>query len=133
MTLNELRERQEKRERKKSAASEHDLQVQCVHIFRLLYPNYWRLLMAIPNGGYRTATTARKLHAEGVQPGVPDLFLAVARKGYHGLWIEMKNGKTGVLSEHQKEMIARLKAEGYACDVCRTQEEFINSIKNYID
>lgn len=89
--------------------------------------------MAIPNGGYRTATTARKMHAEGVQAGVPDMLLAVARKGYHGLWIEMKNGKAGRVSELQTEMIARLKAEGYACAVCRTQEEFINTIKEYMD
>ena len=133
MTINEFRKQQEKRNQGKAAASEHDLQVQCVHIFRMLYPNHWRLLMAIPNGGYRTATTARKMRAEGVQAGVPDMLLAVARKGYHGLWIEMKNGKAGRVSELQTEMIARLKAEGYACAVCRTQEEFVNTIKEYID
>lgn len=89
--------------------------------------------MAIPNGGYRTATTARKMRAEGVQAGVPDLFLALPRKGQHGLWIEMKNGKAGRVSELQNEMIARLQAEGYACVVCRTQEEFIKTIMNYMD
>lgn len=133
MTLDDYRKQNERRNRGKVAESEHDLQVQCVHIFRLLYPNQWRLLMAIPNGGYRTATTARKMRAEGVQAGVPDLFLALPRKGQHGLWIEMKNGKAGRVSELQNEMIARLQAEGYACVVCRTQEEFIKTIMNYMD
>ena len=65
-------------------------------------------------------------------PGVPDLFLAIARKGKHGLWIEMKNGSAGKLSDEQKEMIARLEEQGYACVVCRNMDEFMKAIKEYL-
>jgi len=56
------------------------------------YPEL-ELLYHIPNGGHRYATTAKRLKAEGVKAGVPDLCLPVARGGYYGLYIEMKAGK----------------------------------------
>lgn len=133
MTVDEYRAYCQKQNRGKAAASEHDLQVQCVNTFRILYPQYSRLLMAIPNGGYRSPTTARNMRAEGQQAGVPDLLLATAKKGYHGLWIEMKNGKAGRVSDLQKEMMSRLEKEGYACAVCRTQDEFITTVKRYLE
>ena len=48
------------------------------------------LLFHIPNGGRRDTAEAANLKKQGVKPGVPDLFLPVARGGYHGLFIEMK-------------------------------------------
>jgi len=47
-------------------------------------------LLAIPNGGMRNKAVAGKLKAEGVRAGIVDLVLPVSRKGYHSLWIEMK-------------------------------------------
>lgn len=88
--------------------SEHDEQVAVVQWFRLQYPQY--RLIAIPNGqwiageGKRKHALINKYRAEGLTPGVSDLFLCVARHGRHGLWIEMKaRGKTASsLSEAQK-------------------------------
>ncbi len=57
---------------------------------------------AIPNGGYRHKTTALKLRAEGVKPGVLDVCLPVARKGHTGLWIEFKAGKN-TLTDYQAD------------------------------
>ena len=76
------------------------------------------LLFAIPNGGDRHPAVAAKLQAEGVQPGVPDLFLPVARHGYHGLFLEMKRTKGGVVSVYQADWHAELRAQGYQVDVC---------------
>lgn len=76
------------------------------------------LLFAIPNGGKRHIFTAKKLKAEGVKPGVPDLFLPVARGGYHGLFLEMKREKGGRLSQHQKEWGEALTAQGYVVVSC---------------
>lgn len=116
----------------KSSHSEHDLQTACANWFRMQYREYAHLLIAIPNGGQRDVRVARKLKAEGVVAGVPDLFLAVARGQSHGLWIEMKNGKAGRVSEHQHYMLDALERQGYKGVVCRTFDEFMKEINEYL-
>lgn len=71
------------------------------------------------------------MRAEGVTAGVPDLFIAKACGHYHGLYIEMKNGKKGKVSEEQQKMMLRLESEGYKCEVTRSLEEFIGVVNNY--
>ncbi len=132
MTIAEFHKLQSKSSRGKAAASEHDLQVGCVNVFRMLYPEYDHLLMAIPNGGFRTQKTAVLMKREGVVSGVPDMFLAVPRKGYPGLWIEMTNGKAGRVSDNQKEMMSRLTEQGYKCVACRTLDEFVKTLQDYL-
>lgn len=109
---------------------EHRLQTACVGWFRLQYPN--RLLFAIPNGGWRTPTTGAILKAEGATAGVPDLLLAEANKEYHGLFIEMKNGKEGRVSEAQAKMIEALRVRGYRCEIVRDVESFIKVVSEYL-
>jgi hypothetical protein len=48
-----------------------------------------KLLYAVPNGGDRNLRVPRKLKAEGVMAGVADLCLPAARRGYHGLYLEI--------------------------------------------
>ena len=59
------------------------------------------LLHAIPNGGWRHPATGKKLKAEGLKPGVPDLCLPVARHGYNGLYLEIKSQKGRVRKEQR--------------------------------
>ena len=94
MTVDELRKYRERKNRGKAASSEHALQVQCVKWFRMRFPG--ALIYAIPNGGFRTKTTAGLMRAEGVVSGISDLHIPIARHGYHSMYIEMKNGKAGV-------------------------------------
>jgi hypothetical protein len=75
----------------------------------------------IPNGEKRDKRTAALLKTLGVRPGVPDLCLPLPRRGYCGLWIELKTA-TGRLSPAQEAEIAALRAEGYAVAVCRGWE-----------
>ena len=70
------------------SASEHDEQAGLVTWFRARFPRV--LIMAIPNGGFRSIATARRLKAEGVVAGVPDLFVPEWL-----LWVEMKKSRTG--------------------------------------
>lgn len=55
--------------------------------------------------------------SEGRKKGVPDIFLAVPRRTYHGLFVEMKAEK-GKLSPEQKEWIKQLNEQGYLAQVC---------------
>ena len=75
-------------------------------------------VFAIPNGGSRDKREAARMTAQGVKPGVPDLFIPRAAGKFHGLFIEMKREKGGRLSPDQAEWITLLRREGYAAYVC---------------
>lgn len=91
---------------KKISASEHEEQRNLVEWWRKNQPY---LIFAIPNGGGRSLWQGAKLKAEGVMPGVWDLFAPECK-----LWIEMKK-KGGRLSDEQKDFGERMKAAGYEC------------------
>ena len=112
--------------------SEHLEQVQLVSMVEAAYPREAAMLFAIPNGGDRNILVAAKLKKEGVRRGVPDMFLALPRGGWHGLFIEMKRRRGGVVSREQKEYIAALNAAGYRACVCRGCDEAFEAIKKYI-
>ena len=76
-------------------------------------------MYAVPNGGYRHIQTAAKLKKTGVKKGVPDVFLPAPRAGYHGLYIEMKRKRGGVISVDQRRYMDFLTAQGYRCLLCR--------------
>lgn len=87
-----------------------------------------------PNGGARDKATAGKLKAQGVKAGVPDLQLAQARGGFFGLFIEFKATPPydAAVSGVQKDMLGRLKAEGYRAVVCRGIEDAMREINAYL-
>lgn len=75
------------------------------------YPDL-ALLYAVPNGGLRNKVIAAQLKRSGTRAGVPDVCLCVARKGWHGLFIELKYGRNPATPE-QLEWLARLTEQGY--------------------
>lgn len=91
-----------------------------------------RRIFAIPNGGARHIVTAKRLRAEGVRPGVPDLMLPVARGGFHGLFLELKRRKGGHTSPEQETEIAQLRNEGYLVAVCYGADEAWQAIVAYL-
>ncbi len=112
--------------------SEHDEQVALVKWFDMAYPKYAERLVATPNGGARNIVVAKKLKAEGTRAGYPDLFLPVARKGYHGLYIELKKTKGGRLSESQNDWLQFLNSEGYQAVCCHGWDEARAVIIDYM-
>lgn len=86
--------------------SEHTEQVNFVNWFEYQHPGV--LIFAIPNGGARHIVAAKKLKAEGVKKGIPDLCVPA-----WNLWIEMKREKGGKLSKEQKEIKAYLESIGH--------------------
>jgi len=89
-------------------------------------------IFAIPNGGMRHPAIAAQLKAEGVKPGVPDLFLAYPKNGFPGLFIEMKRRVGGRLSPVQLEWRDRLSKSGYCVRVCLGWEEAKAAIIEYL-
>ena len=87
---------------------------------------------AVPNGGWRNIITAALLKLLGVKPGVPDLCFCVARKGFHGLYIEMKRVKGGQLSKDQKKWLEKLTRQGYLAVVCKGAEEAKTVLLDYL-
>lgn len=89
------------------------------------------MILHIPNGEYRTPTTGKRLKAQGVKAGVPDLFLAIPTKHYSGLWIELKS-QNGRIRPEQQEWISRLRIKGYAAYVCYGWQAAAKTICEYL-
>ncbi|HDL7752885.1 TPA: VRR-NUC domain-containing protein [Yersinia enterocolitica] len=74
-------------------------------------------LIHIPNEGKRGPKAARDAKRLGLRKGVPDLFLALPRGGYAGLWVEMKVIGGKVTAEQQLWLL-RLRNSSYRAEVC---------------
>ena len=92
-----------------------------------------RLMHHIPNGGSRNPAEARNLRAQGVRPGVPDIFLPCAKGGRHGLYIELKRQRGGRVSAEQREMLEALREQGYKAEVCAVWEAARDVIIKYLE
>lgn len=119
------------KQRRRPAEIEHKLQVACVKWFRLQYPNMRHSLFAVPNGGRRDAVTGAKLKAEGVLAGVADLILLQRTEQYGALLIEMKT-RTGRQAQVQREWQRVVELDGYRYVVCRSIDDFMKAINDYL-
>lgn len=104
---------------------------------KAVYPELANMF-AIPNGGQRTQSNAANLKAEGVRSGVPDVFLAAARHGWFGLFIEMKKPpqpgkKPGVISDAQEKWSQRLRNAGYGVAFCDSFAQARAVVMEYLD
>jgi hypothetical protein len=119
--------------------TESNLQQQCVKWFRLQpeFRNYdgndlTGHLFSIPNGGKRSAVTGAIMKREGARAGVADLFLMKQTDYYAGLFIELKVGKNKQ-QDTQIEFEIDCKWAGYKYAVCRSLDEFIATITDYLN
>jgi hypothetical protein len=85
---------------------------------------------AIPNGGYRHPAVASKLKAEGVKPGVPDVYWPLARGGFIGLAIEFKHANASP-SKEQRERITLLQKEGWCVCICWDWQCAARTVQGY--
>jgi hypothetical protein len=105
---------------------ESKLQQACVKWLRYARPDL--IIQATPNQGLRTVKNASRLKAEGMSAGWPDL--QILGRGCQ-VFIEMKTS-TGKLSPAQKEVHAKLEQTGYKVAVCRSLDEFMQTVNNYL-
>lgn len=109
---------------------ESKLQRMCVQWFRIQFPQL--TLFAIPNGGRRGKVEAAIMKGEGVLAGVADLFLMLPTMYYNGLFIEMKT-PDGKQSESQRAFERKAIENGYCYKICRTFDDFRDTVLIYAD
>jgi len=108
---------------------EHTIQVKVIQHIRTFWPN--ALIFSIPNGAATSAKNRINLFLEGLTAGVPDLFLAEARHGFNGLFVEMKT-QEGLESHDQKRIRLMLNERNYLVYVARSSETAIEIIEDYL-
>src|SRR5437899_5769540 len=91
-----------------------------------------QLCFAIPNASKLTDGGRIWKYAEGLTPGISDIFLAIPRDQFHGLFIEMKrrpNSPSVVQAEFQREAFryGYLAVTSYSC------EDAIREVRDYLN
>lgn len=120
--------------------SESATQISCVKWFKIVFAKYEGLLFSIPNGSKLGGKVNKNgfhiqgaiLKGEGMQAGVADLFFALPKNGFNGLFIEMKT-PIGTLQPEQRKFLESMSTVGYACAVCRSLNEFETTVKAYVN
>lgn len=138
--------------RKQNNDDEYRIQKAFVTWWNLQYcRKYPKALFAVPNGGklsgeglggkaaatekerrLNVAIKGKKLKAEGMLPGVADLFLSIPSGDYAGMYIETKT-PTGPQSDDQKEFEAANVERGYAYIIMRSADEGIAHVTAYLE
>lgn len=105
---------------------ESQIQQAAVTWFRLQYPNL--LIASVPNGGFRNVREAAIMRKEGVLAGFSDLVVIAER---NVLFVEMKTPQ-GRLSHAQTLFKNKVKALGFDYVVCRSLEQFVQSVRHWL-
>lgn len=110
----------------KEVPSEHEEQRAFISWWRKSFGDDCRIF-AIPNGEARGIAAARRLKAEGVTKGVPDLFAPTL-----GLWIEFKRQRGGRLSPEQADWRDYLIGCGYRWILAKGAADAVNQVSQII-
>lgn len=90
------------------------------------------LFFAVPNGGKRSLSEGMKFKRSGVQAGVPDIVIPIPSGGFHGLFIEMKRIKGGIIADSQIYWLSLLREKGYYAEVARGFIEARDIVTHYL-
>lgn len=114
-------------------ASEHQEQAALFEYLELesgRHPEY-RLAFAVPNGARTSMSVAKKLKAEGLRAGVPDVCIPIPSGKYHGMFLELKR-LGGKPSDVQMEWLEALRNQGYYATICEGWIAAKNEIELYL-
>ena len=115
-------------------ASEHAIQEAWFDWWRAWAPTQGYspiLAFAVPNAGKRSFRAAVWLRAEGLQPGVYDVLLAIPARLWHGLFMEFKRpGEPLTADQANFGQAARM--QGYGAILVRSTEEAILATTEYL-
>lgn len=110
----------------KEIPSEHEEQRAFISWWRKSFDDDCRIF-AVPNGEARGIAAARRLKAEGVTKGVPDLMAPSL-----ALWIEFKRQKGGTLSTEQKDWRDYLQSIGYHWILAKGAQDAVDQIQSFL-
>jgi len=98
------------------------------------HPHAAKVTYHVPNGGHRVKAVAAQLKAQGVKAGVSDLVVAMARGGFHGLYLEFKATPPhdAVVSASQLAWQVAVEQQGYLALVCKGLDEAIKALDDYL-
>lgn len=88
-------------------------------------------LIHIPNEGKRGPTARKDSKRLGLRAGISDLFLALPRGCYAGLWLEMK-AIDGKLTAEQVSWLNKMIGSGYAAILCYGFIQAKERIESYL-
>jgi len=113
--------------------SEYEVQrdvFEWAEVHSLAFPEL-KLLNASLSGVKLPIGLAMKCKRSGMKKGYPDIYLPVARKGYHGLFIEVKVGYNKP-SPEQLEWKRLLDEQGYRSLVLNGYHAVIEELRDYL-
>lgn len=98
----------------------------------LRWRGYGSYIIQIYNEGAGMRNRVKESYAMGIRPGASDLFIMVAKKEKHGLFLELKS-ENGKVSEHQKKFLQDAKEQGYETAVAWSFAEAKKIVDDYFD
>lgn len=110
---------------------EQILQVNLMAWIEHNHPEERKSILHIANERRTSMQQGKLLKRMGVMAGVADLFIALPRGQWAGLWLELKEGK-GKPSQAQKEFLSRMTVNGYFCACVTGLEAAQAVIKQYL-
>ena len=119
---------------RKRGSPEGAIQSHCIQIAWNEYPETRGIYYAVPNENSRgdsNAITGSIRKSYGIVAGVADTYLAMARGGYFGLYIEFKSD-VGRQRKEQVEFQQRVEAQGYKYVVVRSVDEWRKEWDEYL-
>lgn len=124
--------------RDRAYPTEYQEQAAAVKWFRTKYRKLSMCLQASCNGAFLAgdvrarAIQVSKQKNAGMVVGASDLFLAVARKGFYGCYIEVK-AMNGRVTKEQLEFHEVMSEQGYFCVICKGADAVIKTIEGYLE
>lgn len=113
---------------------ERDEQRAFFELVKIKHPEAFEDLWSNGNGAHLAhgARAGKRRKQEGLKAGVPDIFFAQARGGFHGLFIELKRRKHGKISDEQLRIANRLIGNGYAAKIVEGCDEAYAVFRSYL-
>ncbi len=125
-----LRRRRGSANNRHGIGSEYEAQKKLTDYIDTNHPD---VLWCASAGGARTSISeAKRIKASGYKRGFPDVFIYEPRGVHHGLSIEMKKEKGGVVSKYQKQWKEDLSERGFKSTIAKGYDNAVQILEDYL-